>query len=72
MTMLVMYISEAYESYIVKRLLDVAIGHRAPRSQIHKKIGSVDPSGVEEIAELLYTVPSGNDPDVRSAGVKIS
>lgn len=61
-----MYIAEAYESYVIKRLVDVAIGQRAPRSQIHKKIGSIDPSGAQQIGEHLYTVPSGSDPDSRS------
>ena len=66
--MLIMYIAEAYETYVIKRLLDVAIGNCAPRTQIHKKMGTIDTAmntGALEIGELMYTVPSGSDPDVR-------
>ena len=61
-TQLVMYIAEAFEAYIQKRLLDVALGRREPRKDIPKNLGHIDPTTVKSVGENLYEVPSASTP----------
>ena len=59
-----MYVAEAFESYIQKRMLDVALGRRAP-SKVHSAINSIDPASVISIGRNRYKVPSASTDDKR-------
>ena len=59
-TQLVMYVAEAFEAYIKKRLLDVALGRRAPRKDCPQKVGHIDSTTVKCVGTNLYQVPSAS------------
>ena len=60
---LVMYVAEAFEAYIQKRLLDVALGCRAPSKVKTNSLSCIDPTSVMAIGNNQYKVPSASTVD---------
>ena len=56
-----MFMAEVFDLYVKKRLLDVALERRAPRKQIHRKMGQVPENAVSPRGCNMYTVLSASD-----------
>ena len=65
-----MYVAEAFDLYIRKRLVDVALKRRSPRRQLHPHMGHVDPSIVKPLGDYKFSVASASKRHTRLVETK--